>query len=209
MTGPPEPEIVTLTKMVDNLTARIAEAETALADTVAVIASAALAAERGDDEALRTLAASEKRRDKQAAELDRLRLASAELDRQLAAERDAAEVAEKRELVRQYVDHRDALTALNLEMLEAIEKLAPLAEQARTRGRAASQLGIRLGLGDARADLGPMYGWLKTALDAGTLHGNQRSVATARAGITKPWRDSAIGRRAVALLAALGEESTP
>ena len=207
MTGPSEPEIVTLAKMTDNLVTRIDETEAALADTMAVIATAALDAERGDDNALRTLAAAEKKSEKQRQELDRLRLASAELDRQLAAERNAAEIAEKRELVRQYVEHRDALVALNLDMLAAIEKLAPLAAEARTRGRTASQLGIRLGIGDERADLGPQYGFLRLAMDQGTLHNQPKSLDAARAGVQKPWRDSPIGRRAVALQAAL--EGTP
>lgn len=75
----PEPAVVTIAKMDERQAVRVSEAEQALAAACAEVTRQAQAVEGGDATALRRLAAAEKRRDKLAAELDRLRQFSLEL----------------------------------------------------------------------------------------------------------------------------------
>lgn len=200
-----EPEIVTLTKMTGNLAERVATAENALADTEAAIVAATQAAEHGDDEALRRLAAAEQRREKQSRELERLRTAGADLERQLVTEREEADASAQRELLREYIAHRDAVGAACLAMLEAIEALAPQAAEARAHGQAANRTSAELhGFTDERGAFVPKLRFVTAALGA-VLQGADGQLAEARAAIVHSWRDTPNGRRATALEAALGD----
>jgi len=201
-----EPEVVTLAKMSDHLAARMAEAERALTQADAEIARTALEAERGvGDDALRKLARAEKRRDTLAVELERLRMAGQELERQLADERDAAEARERLTLVAEYIAHRDAVDRANAAMMAAIEGLVPLAAEANEHGQAAGQIGLRLGFHDERGRIGVKPGYVKLAMRGVTenVHGSERLLNEARGGLLRDWRTTANGKRAMELQAAL------
>jgi hypothetical protein len=201
-----EPEVVTLAKMSDHLAERAAETERALTEADAEIARTAFEAERGGgDDALRKLASAEKRRDKLVAELERLHMAAQELERQLTDERERAEARERLALVRQYIEHRDAVDKANAAMMAAIEGLVPLAAEANEHGQVAAQIGLRLGFHDERGRLGVKPGYVKTAMRGVTenVHGSERLLHEAREGLLRDWRVTANGKRAMELQAAL------
>jgi len=195
---------VTLAKMSDHLAERTAEAERAVAEANAEIATASLEAERGGgDDVLKKLARAEKRRDTLATELERLHMAARELERQLANEREEAEAKAKRELLREYIEHREAVQEANRAMFAAVEGLAELAATSSQHGRKAGQLALRLGFSDERGGFGPQYGYIRAAFE-GVMHAAPRVVNDARNGMQNGWRDTPNGRRATELQAALG-----
>ena len=202
-----EPGIVTHAKMDEHLRSQVAKAEKALADAQAAVDLAALDDERGSSpETLRKLSKAEERRDKRAAELRQLGEARRALDTQLAHERQAAEAQAKRDTLADYGKHRDAVRDRNLAVVAAFENVAADIEQARKDARAADALGRSLGFapeGHGRG-LWPEVGALKNLLN-GLLTGQPRVVRDARQRIERDWRTTPNGRRAVALLAALGD----
>ncbi len=205
----PEPEIVTLAKMVDDNAARIAEGEKALADVNAEIGSALLDAERGGDDeavkgALKRLAAAERRRDDKLGKQERLRLKAVELERQLAAERDKEAARERREMLADYMRRHDAMQEANRAMLAAVMSIGELAREANEHSRVTAKQALALGLPDERRGrhFGAQYGALKNVLN-GLLTGHTRMVREARADIERDWRTTPNGRRALELQAAL------
>ena len=209
----PEPAIVTVSKMTEHLTARVVVTEQALADATAEVATAAFEAERGDADALRRLAASEKRRDKLTAELERLRMAAGELDRQLAAERAATEAARQRALLAKYVIHRDAHQEAHRAMLSAVEAMQPLMATAREHGQAAAKIALQLGLPDERNSgaLALRFGYIQQAL-TNVIHNEPHRLADIHATLSRDWREGGRvggpGKRVAELQAALGEGTT-
>ncbi len=205
----PEPEIVTLSKMSDHLGARLAEVEAALSAATAEVAAASLLAERGgSDDALRRLAAAEKRRDKLTAELERLNVATGELERQLAAEREKAEADRRRDMLTEYVAHRDFVQNASRQLFEAVVALEPVVREARQRAKAATMLAPRLDLpvvnqGVYYPELGSARLAFKTVMgDVGAAR--DRILTDARDRVARDWHDTADGRRVDDLRTALG-----
>lgn len=207
----PEPALVTLSKLGGHLDARLAAAERAYGEASAEVAGAALVAEAaGDEAALRRLAGAERRRDKLAEDLERLRLARAELERQLAAQRESDEAAERRALVSQYIEYSDKVQDANRAMLEHIESMKGLTETAREHSRLAGRLAIRLGFPSdesSGAPLGRQQGYIKTAVN-GIMANQSALVETARRAIMRDWRQTRNGRRVLELQTALGTDTT-
>ncbi len=209
----PEPDIVTLSQMSDHLAGRLAEVEAALSESTAEVAAATLLVERGGrDDALRRLASAEKRRDKLAVELKRLRVATGELERQLAAERERAEADRRRDMLTEYVAHRDFVQNAGRQLFEAVVALEPVVREARQRANAATRLAPRLDLpvvnqGVYYPELGSARLAFKTVMgDVGAAR--DRILADARARVSRDWHSTVDGRRVEELRTALGVSDT-
>jgi hypothetical protein len=206
----PQPQIVTLAQIVSDVAARTAAAEQAYAEVTAAVAAAALEVERGGGEdALRTLATAEKKRETAAADLERRRLTVGELDRQLARQREDDEGAGKLTLVREYIASREKVQAANFAMFAAILAMKDKTEEARVHGKRAAAAAHALAFPteeSSGAPLGPQQGYMKAAMD-GILGNVPRMVESARHGIMRDWGTTTNGKRALELLAALGEDA--
>jgi len=207
MPRPTEPVIVTLAEHRETLARSLAEKETQLAEAEAEARRAALDVEtQPGEDAVRKRTSAKRRREKLAEELAQLHDAMRELDERLERERQDAAARARREALADYGKHRDAVKARAIAALAHIEDAAADIDAARRHARAADALGRSLGFpleGYGRG-MWPEVGALKNVLN-GLLSGQARVVREARERVERDWRTTPNGRRAVALLAALGD----
>jgi hypothetical protein len=202
--------VCALAEMEDKLTLKLGLTARALAESRVEVAELALAAERGDADAAKKLAGVEKRTAKLATELERLVRARDEAARQLAEQRQAEEAESERVKLRAYVAARERVYKVNTALFAGVEALAPLIAEAHEAGRIAQQAERAAGLSPTRegSAYGVAAGWLRTAfnavLDANGRRGSKR-LEEARVGVSRSWRTTANGKRALDLLAALGD----
>ena len=114
-------------------------------------------------------------------------------------------------LVEEYIAASDKVSAASQKMLDHIESMKTLTEEAREQARLAGRAAIRLGFPaeeGSGAPLGRQQGYIKTAVN-GILANHSALVETAvRRAIMRDWRETRNGRRALELQAALGTGTT-
>jgi small-conductance mechanosensitive channel len=202
---------MTLPEMRDHLTERIAKVTEALNVATKERGRLALEVERGhaSQETVSKLAAAEKRRVAFTAELERLRQAATELERQAEAKRAADKRAATLALLAEYEGHRDFVRDASRRLFEAIAELAPVVSEARDRAKAARALANELGLPvSGGGAFYPEFGATRSAFkaimgDTGRIR--DRVLSEGRQRVAADWRDSGDGERARELRASLGE----
>jgi len=187
----------------DELAAKLAAKQAALADAEAAVSQAALGAV-GSGKRDEYLAAKRKAA-KLADEVEELAAAVRGLDANEDAARVAAEETDRRARVQRYIAAQEAAQAARRDMVGLMDKLIARGQEAGAAAREAQHLaqsfGIPVGFNDYS---GPPYGYLREMLGA-AQHEQPYQLRRAREAImAEDWRRRPAGHRMLVLAASLG-----